>query len=78
MKCCNYKSEKVRTVAKEVLDDFNAAAMEWKAARDLEEQMELEYFDEGNSNDFYKEDFEAHEDWIGEAAYDEDDEGIPF
>lgn len=78
IKYCNYKSEKVRTVAKEVLDDFNTAAMEWKSARELEEQMELEYFDEGNTDDVYEEDFVTHEDWIDEVAYDEDDEGIPF
>jgi hypothetical protein len=37
MKYCDYKSEKVRAVAREVLEGFNIAMLEWKAAQELEE-----------------------------------------
>jgi len=72
---CNYKSEKVREVAKKVLDDFNTVMMEKKAVEELEEQMEIEYF---RNRYVDEEDAEVHYDWSEEDNYDEEDDELPF
>jgi hypothetical protein len=76
MKYCSYESEKVRAAAREVLEDFNTAAMEWKTVQELEEQMELEHVGDGYSEDEDKE--ESDYDWFTEESFDVDDDELPF
>jgi hypothetical protein len=72
IKYCNYKSEKVRVAAKKVLDDFIIAIKEMKAA----EELELEHFHNGFSDDDIEEDgIGDNYNWEEGLGYDDE---IPF